>query len=239
MKFLKFTLFTLFVLVLPNEAAMNHRLQDKASLKLPQKTDKIDALISKYHEYKLFNGSVLIVQDGRVLLRKGYGKANISWNIDAGSETRFRLGSITKQFTAMLIMMLKQEGRIRLDGTISDYLSWFDRKVGEKVTIHHLLTHTSGLPNYTNSPDFPVTMSREILEPADFAKKYFETRLEFEPGKDIRYSNTGYYLLGLIIEEITKRSYERNLRERIFDPLGMKKSGIESPSQIIEKFADG
>ena len=204
-----------------------------------QRAKKVDEIIAKYHEYNLFNGSVLIFKDGKELLKKSYGKANLTWNIDATAETKFRIGSITKQFTAMLIMQLKQEGKIKLEGKLSDYLPWYNQTVGSKITIHNLLTHTSGLPNYTSSPNFPNQMAKENLSPKDFAVKYFQDTLEFEPGKDIRYSNTGYYLLGLIIEEITKKPYEIVLQERIFDVLGMKNTGIETPYRIIANFAEG
>ncbi|ENA1807875.1 serine hydrolase domain-containing protein [Flavobacterium psychrophilum] len=204
-----------------------------------QKAEKIDLIIGKYHQYDLFNGSALVVQNGKVLFQKNYGKADMGWNINATSDTKFRIGSITKQFTAMLIMQLKQEGKVNLDGKISDYLPWYNKSIGSKITIHHLLTHTSGLPNYTNFPDFKSKMTLENLSPKDFAIKYFKDNLGFEPGTKHSYCNTGYYLLGLIIEEVTNKQYEVVLQEKIFNVIGMKNTGIENPKQIISNFAQG
>ncbi|WP_237390945.1 serine hydrolase domain-containing protein [Chryseobacterium sp. KMC2] len=204
-----------------------------------EKAKKIDLIIGKYHDYNLFNGSALVVQNGEIILQKNYGKADMNWSIEATSDTKFRIGSVTKQFTAMLIMQLKQEGKIKLDDRISDYLPWFNKTAGSKITIHQLLTHTSGLPNYTDFPDFKTKMVFENLSGKDFAIKYFKDNLGFEPGTKHNYCNTGYYLLGLIIEEITKKPYEKVLQEKIFDVIGMKNTGIEDPKEIISKYAQG
>lgn len=213
--------------------------QQKTEKLNQEKAKKIDLIIGKYHQYDLFNGSALVVQNGKILFQKNYGKADMGWNINATSDTKFRIGSITKQFTAMLIMQLKQEGKINLNGKISDYLPWYNKSVGSKITIHHLLTHTSGLPNYTDFPDFKTKMTLENLPAKDFAIKYFKDNLGFEPGTKHSYCNTGYYLLGLIIEEITNKQYEVVLQEKIFDLIGMKNTGIENPKQIISNFAQG
>ncbi|OPC02505.1 serine hydrolase [Elizabethkingia ursingii] len=204
-----------------------------------EKAKKIDLIINKYHDYNLFNGSVLVVQNGEIILQKNYGKADMSWNIEATSDTKFRIGSITKQFTAMLIMQLKKEGKIKLDDKIADYLPWFSKNIGNKITIHQLLTHTSGLPNYTDFPEFKTKMVFENLSGKEFAVKYFKDNLGFEPGTKQNYCNTGYYLLGLIIEEITGKPYEKVLKEKIFDVIGMKNTGIENPKDIISNFAQG
>jgi CubicO group peptidase (beta-lactamase class C family) len=213
--------------------------QQNALKSKQEKAKKIDLIIEKYHQFDLFNGSALIVQNGEIILQKNYGKADKSWNIDATSDTKFRIGSVTKQFTAMLIMQLKQEGKIKLDDKISDYLPWFSKTVGSKISIHQLLTHTSGLPNYTDFPDFKTKMVFENLSPKEFAVKYFKDNLGFEPGTKQNYCNTGYYLLGLIIEEITGKPYEEVLKERIFDVIGMKNTGIENPKEIISNYAQG
>ena len=204
-----------------------------------EKAKKIDLIINKYHDYNLFNGSVLVVQNGEIILQKNYGKADMSWNIEATSDTKFRIGSITKQFTAMLIMQLKKEGKIKLDDKIADYLPWFSKNIGNKITIHQLLTHTSGIPNYTDFPEFKTKMVFENLSGKEFAVKYFKDNLGFEPGTKQNYCNTGYYLLGLIIEEITGKPYEEVLKEKIFDVIGMKNTGIENPKDIISNFAQG
>lgn len=204
-----------------------------------EKTEKINLILEKYHQLNLFNGSALVAQNGKIILRKNYGKADMGWNIDATSDTKFRIGSITKQFTGMLIMQLKQEGKIKLDDKISQYLPWYNTSIGNKITIQHLLSHTSGLPNYTDFPDFKTAMVFENSSNKDFAIKYFKDDLGFEPGTKQSYCNTGYYLLGLIIEAITKKTYEEVLKEKILDVVGMTNTGVESPKQIISNYAQG
>jgi len=204
-----------------------------------EKVKKIDQIICKYHQYDLFNGSALVMQNNEIVFQKNYGKADMEWNIDVTSDTKFRIGSITKQFTAMLIMQFKQEGKLSLNKKIIDYLPWYDKSVGSKITIHQLLTHTSGLPNYTDFPDFKTKMVLENLSGKDFAIKYFKDNLGYEPGTKYNYCNTGYYLLGLIIEAITQKTYEEVLRKKIFDVIGMKNTGIENPKQIVSNAAQG
>jgi CubicO group peptidase (beta-lactamase class C family) len=202
-----------------------------------EKAQKIDEILAAYHQFDLFNGSVLIAKNGKEVLKKSYGKANFAWNIDNTPTTKFRIGSLTKQFTALLILQLKQEGKLRLDDKISTHLPWYFKNTGSKITIHHLLSMTSGLPNYTDHTTH--VMEQEELQPKDFALKYFKDSLLFEPGKNISYCNTGYYILGMIIESITKKQYETILQERIFDVLGMVNSGIEYPGQVIPNLANG
>jgi CubicO group peptidase (beta-lactamase class C family) len=201
------------------------------------KAHKIDKILLAYNKFDLFNGSVLIAQNGKEILKKSFGKANFTWNINNEPTTKFRICSVTKQFTALLILQLKQEGKLKLDDKIITHLPWYFENTGNKLTIHHLLSMTSGLPNYTDDTN-PI-MLQEELSPKDFALKYFKDSLLFEPGKNISYCNTGYYILGMIIEAVAKKSYETVLQEKIFDVLGMKNSGVEYPGQVIPNFADG
>lgn len=202
-----------------------------------EKAKKIDEILSKYHKNDLFNGSVIIAQNGKEILKKSFGKANFSWDINNTPITKFRIGSLTKQFTALLILQLKQEGKLKLEDKISKHLPWYFKNTGNKLTIHHLLSMTSGLPNYTDGTT-PI-MEQEELNPKEFALKYFKDSLLFEPGKNISYCNTGYYILGMIIEAISEKSYETVLQEKIFDVLGMKNSGVEYPNQVIPNLANG
>ncbi|MGB4773451.1 MAG: serine hydrolase [Chitinophagaceae bacterium] len=204
---------------------------------LSGEAQEIDKIISSYHKYDLFNGNVFIAQKGKEILKKSYGKANFSWSIDNSTKTKFRVGSLTKQFTALLILQLKQEGKLSLDDKIIKHLPWYFPATGSKLTIHHLLSMTSGLPNYTDEAN--PTMEREDLSPKEFALKYFKDTLLFVPGKNISYSNTGYYILGLIIEAITKKSYESVLCDKVLRVLGMDNSGVESPNQSIPHLAEG
>jgi CubicO group peptidase (beta-lactamase class C family) len=201
------------------------------------KAQKIDEILTAYHKFDLFNGSVIIAQNGKEVLKKSYGKASFTWNIDNTPTTKFRIGSLTKQFTALLILQLQQEGKLKLEDKIIKHLPMYFKNTGNKLTIHHLLSMTSGLPNYTDGTT-PL-MEQEELNPQEFALKYFKDSLLFEPGENISYCNTGYYILGMIIEAVSKKSYEAVLQEKILDVLGMKNSGVEYPSQVIHQLASG
>ena len=200
--------------------------------------DKVDALVSQYAANGDFMGSILVARDQAVVLKKGYGSANIEWEIPNGPDTKFRLGSITKQFTSMIVMQLVKEGKLGLDGTISDYLADYPKDKGSRVTIHHLLTHTSGIPSYTGMPFFREVV-RDPFTPGDFIRFFADSSFEFEPGSQFRYNNSGYFLLGVIIEEVTGKPYASVLQERIFGPLGMNSTGYDMPGPIIPKRAAG
>lgn len=203
------------------------------------KAAQIDEVMTLANKYRQFNGSVLVADHGKVIYKKGLGLANMEWEIPNTPETRFRLGSITKQFTATAILQLVEQGKIKLDGKISDYLPDYRKDVGEKVTIHQLLNHTSGIPSYTGLPGFFQDVSRNPFKVDDFIKKYASKDLEFEPGSKFSYNNSGYFLLGAIIEKVTGKPYEQVLKENIFDPLGMKNTGYDHFDTLIQKRATG
>ena len=203
------------------------------------KAAKIDEVMTLANKYRLFNGSVLVAEHGKVIYKKGIGLANMEWNIPNTTETRFRLGSITKQFTATLILQLVAQGKIKLDGKLSDYLPDYRKDVGDKVTVHQLLNHTSGIPSYTGLPGFFQDVSRNPYKVDEFVKKYASKDLEFEPGSKFSYNNSGYFLLGAIIEKVTGKPYEQVLKENIFEPLGMKNSGYDHFDTLIQKRAVG
>lgn len=204
-----------------------------------EKVNKIDEVVSLYHKYGQFNGAVLVADNGKVLYKKGFGMANMEWNIPNEPDTKFRLGSITKQFTASLILQLVEQGKIRLDGKVSDYLPDYRKDTGAKITIHHLLSHTSGVPNYTAAPGFFESVSRNPFKVDDFVKKYASGDLEFEPGAKFSYSNSGYFLLGAIVEKVTGKPYEQVLKEKITEPLGMKNTGYDHYDTVLSKRAAG
>jgi CubicO group peptidase (beta-lactamase class C family) len=202
-------------------------------------SQKIDALMKQYYDFRQFNGSVLVAEHGNVILKKGYGLANMEWKIPNQPDTRFRLGSVTKQFTSMLIMQLVQQGRLKLESKITDYLPYYPKKTGDKVTVHHLLTHTSGIPNYTNFPSFRTELERKAYTPEEFAKVFADSALDFEPGTKWSYSNSGYFVLGAIIENVTGKTYEQVLSENILLPLGMSGTGYDHSETILPKRAAG
>lgn len=203
------------------------------------KTEKIDQLISTYEAYGKFNGSVLIAEQGKVIFKKGYGMANMEWDIPNQPNTKHRLGSITKQFTALLILQLAEKGKIDLYEPISTYLPEYPKETGTIITTHHLLTHTSGIPNYTSFQSFMKEKSRDHYTPKEFLKVFNEKELDFKPGEKFSYSNSGYFLLGVLLEEITGTSYEDLLKERIFIPLNMNDTGYDHHHVILKNRATG
>ena len=203
------------------------------------KAETIDALVRKYNELRQFNGTVLVADASGVIHKQGYGYANFEWQIPNAPDVRFRLGSITKQFTSMVIMQLVAEGKIKLDDRITKYLTGYRKDTGDRITIENLLNHTSGIPSYTGLPGFFANEARNPYIPADFVKKFASGDLEFEPGLKWVYNNSGYFLLGAIIEKVTGKTYAEAVQERIFDPLGMKASGYDLAAPLIPKRASG
>jgi len=169
------------------------------------KVEQIDELISTYEEYGKFNGSVLVSDQGQVIYEKGFGMANMEWDIPNQPNTKHRLGSVTKQFTAMLILQLVAEGTLDLQAPITKYLPDYPKATGDIITTHHLLTHTSGIPNYTSFPKFMENESRNPYTPEEFVKKFDDKALDFTPGEKFSYSNSGYFLLGVIVEKLSEK----------------------------------
>src|SRR5688572_8682128 len=226
----------LVILFLSQHAAL---AQDKGAAVAQDHAAKIQEVLSLAHKYRLFNGSALVAQNGKVVYKGAFGMANMEWGIPNTPDTRFRLGSITKQFTAALTLQLVEQGKIKLDGKITDYLPDYRQDIGQKVTVHHLLTHTSGIPSYTGQPGFFENVSRNPYKVIDFVKKYASGDLEYEPGSKYSYNNSGYFLLGAIIERVTGKSYEQVLKENILDPAGMKNTGYDRHDPLIQKRAAG
>ncbi len=204
-----------------------------------QNVQKIDGLLQQYYDYGQFNGSILVAEKGKVIYEKGFGMANMEWAIPNQPDTKFRIGSVTKQFTAALVLQLVEEGKIKLDGKITDYLTDYRKDTGDKVTIHQLLNHTSGIPSYTQRPDFMTDISRNPYSVSDFIKKFASGDLQFEPGSKFSYNNSGYSILGAIIEKVTGKTYETVLAERILKPLGMTNTGYDHHATLVQKRASG
>lgn len=185
--------------------------------------DELDTYMEALQKHHNFHGSVLVAKDGKVLLNKGYGFANFEQNTMNKSQTKFAIGSMTKQVTAMAIMQLNEQGLIDVEDTVSKYLPDFPN--GDLITLHNLMTHTSGLKNYTEIKEF-LTLKPESKDPMTVIDLIKDMPLEFEPGKEFRYSNTNYTLLGIIIEKVTNMSFEDYLQKNIFVPLNMSNTGI-------------
>ncbi len=203
------------------------------------KAARIDKLMSEYADCCSFTGTVLVSDHDKVIFEKGYGLANREWNIPNMPDVKFRLGSITKQFTSMLIMQQVAQDKIKLDGHLSDYLPYYRQDTGSKVTISQLLSHTSGIPSYTDDPKFFSDVSRNYYPVDEFVKKFCSGDLQFAPGAKFHYDNSGYFILGAILEHVTGKTYEALLKENILVPLGMKDSGYDHYADIIPKRAYG
>jgi CubicO group peptidase (beta-lactamase class C family) len=208
----------------------------------PLETDSIaqqaDAYLSRMLELEQFNGTVLIAKGGKVILKKGYGFANHEWAMQNTAQTKFRIGSLTKQFTATAILQLHEQGLLDVNDFLSEYIP--DYPEGDRITLHHLLTHTSGIFNMTNIEDFQAYAYTVEPLPIEEVIEFFKhLPLDFDPGSTFSYSNSGYVLLGYIIEKVSGRNYGEYLRENIFDTVGMNDSGVDSNQSLIAKRAAG
>jgi CubicO group peptidase (beta-lactamase class C family) len=198
---------------------------------------RMDQVVQSYVSKKQFMGTVLVARGDQVVFSKGYGSANLEWAIPNTPQTKFRLGSVTKQFTAASILLLEERGKLKTDDPVKKYLP--DAPAGwDKMTIFHVLTHTAGIPNFTSFPDYR-TSEPFATTPDKLVARFRDKTLEFEPGEKWNYSNSGYVLLGFLIERISGQSYEKFVQENIFRPLGMKDSGYDSNSAVILNRAAG
>jgi CubicO group peptidase (beta-lactamase class C family) len=198
---------------------------------------RMDEVVQSYVRDKTFMGTVLVARGGDVVLSKGYGSANLEADVPNTPATKFRLGSITKQFTAASILLLEERGKLKLDDPIKKYMpdapaAW------DTITIFNLLTHTSGIPNFTSLPEYK---SMQLVD-TPVARTIAAVRdkpLDFVPGEKMSYSNSGYLVLGYVIEQTTGTSYGTFVTDNIFRPLGMKDSGYDSNTAIIPRRAAG
>ncbi len=198
---------------------------------------KFEAYMTASVRVKQFSGAVLVSRNGETIFARGYGFANVEHQVPNTPRTKFRLGSITKQFTAMAILILKDSGKLALDAPIGKYLDDAP-KAWDGVTIHHLLTHTGGIPSFTSAPDYLKKMMMPETVKSMIAR-FRDKPLDFAPGKKFSYSNSGYFLLGAIIERVTGNSYEAYLKEAIFDPLEMKDTGYDHFATLLPNRASG
>ena len=204
-----------------------------------------EQIVSKVNEYMSaaerishFSGTILVARDGKPIVSKGVGMANYEWNIANTPETVFRLGSITKQFTSAAIMLLQERGKLNVNDPACKYITECPA-AWEPITIRHLLTHTSGIPNYTSFPGFMEKKAMLPVSVNDLVAEYKSKPLDFTPGEKNSYSNSGYHLLGVVIEKASGKPYADFLRENIFIPLGMKQTGYDSPRDLIKWRASG
>jgi CubicO group peptidase (beta-lactamase class C family) len=200
-------------------------------------TARVDEYVNNLVRQNRFSGAVLLARDGKVVLSKGYGMANLEDAAPNTPQTKFRLGSITKQFTAVAILMLQERGKLNVQDSVCKYVENCPQ-AWQPVTIHHLLTHTSGIPNMTSFPEFP-RLKVFPTTPVQTIATFRDKALEFTPGEKFNYSNSGYLLLGYILERAAGKSYADFLRENIFQPLGMKNTDYDLNSAIVKNRAAG
>jgi len=182
--------------------------------------------------------SVAVARNGKVILSKGYGLAEVEHDAKADGNSMFRMGSITKQFTAAAIMRLVEQGRIGLDDPITRHLPEYNTQ-GREITVRHLLTHTSGIKSYTEIKRVMVDEPEREFTHREMLDMVQHEPLAFEPGTRFAYSNTGYYLLGMIIEDISGKDYCAYLQDEFFGPLGLTRTRCDSNTEIIKGRAQG
>ena len=193
-----------------------------------QTSDRFHKVVQPYVDAQMFMGSVLVAKNEKIIFSKGYGMADLEWNVPNSSTTRFNIASMTKQFTAASILLLEERGKLRTDDPVKKFFPGAPAP-WDKITIYHLLTHTSGISNdaakYEPGPP-------EKLELRD-------APLNFRPGEEWAYTNLGYIVLGYLLEKVSGQSYEEFVQENIFKPLGMKDSGLTSFVTVIPRRATG
>ena len=202
-----------------------------------QDAQRMDDVVRAHAAGTRFMGAVLVAKDGKILFDRAYGLANVEWQVPNTPETRFRIGSITKQFTAAAVLWLEERGRLSIDDPIAKYIpdvpaAW------QPITLRHLLNHTSGIPAFTSWPDYEI-LKRSPLELEKGLKRLREQPLEFAPGEKYSYSNSGYLLLGHIIEKVTGQNYGDFVHGQILVPLGLADTDADSNTAIITRRASG
>lgn len=191
----------------------------------------IDSMLTRLYPAGEPGAAVLAARDGQVLMRKAYGTASVELGVPLLPEHVFRLGSITKQFTAVATLMLVDEGKVSLDDEITEYFPDYPTQ-GRRITVEHLLTHTSGIQSYTGMPSYMTEMRRD-LTPEQLIAGFRDQPMEFAPGERWNYNNSGYALLGAIIEKVSGMSYADFIRTRILEPLGMRNTYYETAEAVI------
>ncbi len=197
----------------------------------------LDRILNENYPANEPGATVLVAKNGKVLYRNAFGMANLELGVAMKPEHVFEIGSITKQFTAVCILMLMEEGKLSLNDEITKFIPDYPTQ-GKKITVHQLLNHTSGIKSYTAMQSF-FSRAREDMSPTELIDVFKEEPMDFDPGEQYRYNNSGYILLGHIIEVLSGKTYAEFIEQRIFEPLGMKNSHYGSHSKVIKNRASG
>jgi CubicO group peptidase (beta-lactamase class C family) len=226
--------FTLAALLLGAVAVPAAQGQGRAAL-----VQRLDSIAGHWVERGLAVGiAAAVVRDGDTLLLRSYGKADVEWDVPMALDALFEMGSVTKQFTAVAVLQLRDSGRLSLDDPITRWLPDFDIR-GHRVSLRHLLAHTSGLGDFTESPEFgSLTTNLRLPRDSAYALQQRQPR-QFAPGDLQIYNNAGFWLLGLVIERASGMSYENYIEQRIFAPLGMTRSMYCNSMENVPRRAHG
>jgi CubicO group peptidase (beta-lactamase class C family) len=199
--------------------------------------DSMDDAVQRYVSTNQFMGSVLVARGDALVFNRAYGSANLELGVPNATETRFRIGSLTKQFTAAAVLLLEERGKLNVQDRINQHIpnppaAW------DKITIFQLLTHTSGIPNYSDFPEYPK-LKPFAIAPARLVALIAERPLDFAPGAGMKYSNSGYAVLGYLIEQVSGEPYQQFIGENLLTPLHMDDTGYDSSSAVIPRRAAG
>ena len=200
-------------------------------------SEKVRQMLDSYNKHGYLNGSILVASKGNILENKGFGYANIEHAIPNSKSTKYRIGSLSKAFTAYAIFQLHDRGKLNINDMISKYIDNYPG--GENISIYHCLTNTSGIPNYTSFQDFWSNTMRLPSSLKQLIDTFKDQPLNFKPGKQFEYSNSGYAVLTAIIEQVSGLSYSNYMREEIFIPFGMNNTGCDDGRKIIPELASG
>ncbi|MFJ6267052.1 serine hydrolase domain-containing protein [Lysinibacillus xylanilyticus] len=199
--------------------------------------ERLNNWVDSYNRNGYLNGTILIASNENILLNRGFGMANWEHNVPNVPTTKFRIGSLTKAFTAMAIFQLYEKQKLNIDDYVGKYLH--DYPNGQQITIYHCLTNSSGIPNYTNAPDFWFRTMRLPSTLDQLIDSFKGRELEFEPGSEFGYSNSAYALLTAIIEKVSDMSYADYIQQYICNPLGMYHTGCDDGVKVIPGLATG
>ncbi len=227
---------TLLWLAICSGLAVRGHAQDTAKPTDSQPAQQLNRLVEAFDASETPALALLVARDGQVLYRRAIGLANLEQQIAATPKTKFRIGSITKQFTASAILRLVADKKLSLDDTLDQFLPDYPR--GDEITIHHLLNHTSGIPSFTELPEFWQVVTQPTTEQKVIAS-FMHLPLSFDPGSKFHYNNSGYFLLGHIVGKVSGKPFGEYLQETFFQPLGMTDTGIHSPDLHLTNEALG
>ena len=198
---------------------------------------EIDAILNSEYPSNGTGAAALVAIDGKIIYQKAFGKSNLEHDVNTKNNTVFEIGSVTKQFTSVAILMLHEQGKLNINAPIEKYIDGYPTH-GHTIRIHHLLSHTSGIASFTALDEWYNNRNKEISQ-EEFLTLFKKTPMLFSPESNYHYSNTGYFLLGMIIEKVSGKPYDEFINDNIFKKVGMKNSTFINKNKIINNIALG